>query len=114
MEGSGTITWTATATGGTAPLQYRFWRQDNGSWFIVQNYSATNTYAWAPPVGSAGSHAVEVDVRSAGSAADYEGTQWNAFTISARAGITSLTADLPLPQPVGATITWTATAARGQ
>ena len=41
-----TITWTAGATGGTAPLEYQFWRQDSGTWIMVQDYSAMNSYTW--------------------------------------------------------------------
>jgi hypothetical protein len=41
-----TVTLTATASGCSSPL-YRFWRLDpGGGWTMVQDYSATATYAW--------------------------------------------------------------------
>ena len=61
------MTWTATATGGVAPLQYQFWRYSGGAWTMVQDYSSSNTYAWTPGAGDVGYNAIEVWVRSAGS-----------------------------------------------
>jgi hypothetical protein len=67
-----TITWTAGATGGTAPLEYQFWRQDAGTWKMVQDYSPLNTYTWPTTAGDSGPHAVQARVRSIGSASPYE------------------------------------------
>jgi hypothetical protein len=67
-----TITWTAGATGGTAPLEYQFWRQDSGNWIMVQGYSAANSYAWITTAGDVGQHTIQVRVRSIGSASPYE------------------------------------------
>jgi hypothetical protein len=67
-----TITWTAGATGGTAPLEYQFWRQDGGNWIMVQGYSSQNTYAWITTAGDVGQHAIQARVRSIGSASAYE------------------------------------------
>jgi hypothetical protein len=67
-----TITWTAGATGGTAPLEYQFWRQDGASWVMVQDYSPSNTYTWATTAGDVGQHAVQARTRSTGSSAAYE------------------------------------------
>lgn len=41
------LTWTAAATGGTAPLEFQFWRYDAtaGTWAVVQDWSASRTYS---------------------------------------------------------------------
>jgi hypothetical protein len=67
-----TITWTAGATGGTAPLEYQFWRQDAGTWTMVQDYSPLNTYTWPTTAADSGQHAVQARVRSIGSTSPYE------------------------------------------
>jgi hypothetical protein len=67
-----TITWTAGATGGTAPLEYQFWRQDGSTWTMVQNYGPQNTYKWITASSDIGAHAIQVRVRSQGSTAAFE------------------------------------------
>lgn len=67
-----TITWTAGATGGTAPLEYQFWRQDNGTWRMVRDYSSQNSYSWITTASDVGQHAIQARVRSVGSAGAYE------------------------------------------
>src|SRR6185436_10587727 len=68
------ITWTATATGGSGNLEYQYWRYRaaTGSWTIVQPYSPVNTFTWQPSAGEADTYAVQVWVRSVGSAASWE------------------------------------------
>jgi hypothetical protein len=66
------ITWTATASGGSGPLQYQFWRDDGTGWFLVQDYSAVRTYTWVTSGLDAGSHNLQVRVRSTGSSDAYE------------------------------------------
>src|SRR5262249_40241720 len=105
------ITWTATATGGTAPYTYLFWRMDAGTWKIVQNYSASNAFTWTPAAGDVGSHTISVWVKNAGSANSYDAYKLtSAFNIVAPATISALTASPTLPRPVGTKITFTATA----
>jgi hypothetical protein len=112
------ITFTATATNGTAPYSYKWWVFDGASWRVLQNWSASNTHTWTPSVANSG-YRVAVWVRNAGSTADsYDNPAANgsiAFPVSAAAPLTltSITANLPAPQPVGTTITFTATAAGG-
>jgi hypothetical protein len=70
---SGTaIKWTASASGGMGSLEYQFWRRDGTTWSIGQPYGATTTYTWTPSPADAGVHAVQVWIRSVGSAAPYE------------------------------------------
>jgi hypothetical protein len=67
-----TVTWTAGATGGTAPLEYQFWRQNSGTWVMVRDYSPLNSYAWITTAVDVGQHAIQARVRSIGSASAYE------------------------------------------
>ena len=68
------ITWTATATGGTAPLQYQFWLYDGqtATWTMVRDYSAVRTWTWTPGATDFGQVALQVWVRNTGSAAAYD------------------------------------------
>jgi len=65
------MTWTATATGGTAPVQYEFWIELSGTgWVLVQGYDTSNTLLWTP--GTAGVYRIQVWARNGGSAALYD------------------------------------------
>jgi hypothetical protein len=75
------ITWTALASGGTAlPLQYKFYLFTQGvGWTVLRDYAAGNTFVWNAP---AGTHRVQVWVRSAGSTQALESaTQTDLFII---------------------------------
>ncbi|HEX7086831.1 MAG TPA: Calx-beta domain-containing protein [Vicinamibacterales bacterium] len=67
-----TITWTASATGGNAPLEYRYWLYDSnaGTWTVVRDYSPERSWTWTPA--TYGQYALQVWVRPQGSTADYE------------------------------------------
>jgi hypothetical protein len=67
-----TITWKASASGGTAQLQYQFWRQDGSTWILAQDYSTSPTYTWVTTAASVGQHQVQVRVRSVGSSQSLE------------------------------------------
>jgi glucose/arabinose dehydrogenase len=111
-----TITWTATATGGVAPLQYRFWRYRAGVWTLARDYSREATYTWTTGAGDAGQYDLHVWVRNAGSTAAYDAYRATGlFTITGPAPpvVQSLTANRALPVAAGTTITWTATATGG-
>ncbi len=112
-----TITWTATATGGIQPLQYRFWRLKQGvGWTMVQDYGSSNTYTWIPGMFDDGTYLLQVWVRSAGSSANYEG--WQSFGFFGVIGVppvtlTSFSANVTFPSPAYVPITWTAQASGG-
>lgn len=108
-----TVTWTASSSGGTAPIQYQFWTYTSSTgWIVGQHYSGNNTFTWTPP---AGTNAVQVWARSAGSGAPYDAyTSSGMFTITGNvAQVTSLTANVSFPASAGVPITWTATASGG-
>src|SRR6266542_308178 len=75
------VTWTVRSRGGTAgPLQYQFWMYSTQTgWTIVQPYSSSKTFTWRPGGSDAGTHALQVWVRSAGSTAAWEGWKGTEF-----------------------------------
>ncbi len=110
------VTWTATVIGGAGPLQYRFWRQDNGVWSMVRDYDASNQYTWTPSLSDVGAHALQVWVRNAGSTSLYDGYLGIGFDVAATPPpptVSSLTADRAMPAPAGSFIKWTAVASGG-
>jgi hypothetical protein len=116
------ITFTATATGGSAPYQYKWWVFDNNTWTVMRSWSTSNTWTWTP-TSAGGSIRVAVWVRNAGSTADaYDNANSNASIPFAVTGnstpsngltITGVTPNLSAPQPVGTAVTFTASASGG-
>jgi N-acetylmuramoyl-L-alanine amidase len=114
-----TITFTANASNGTAPYQYKWWVFNGTSWTIVRDWTTSNTFAWTPTSASA-AYRVAAWVRNAGSTADVYANATSNLSVGyeiATAGVplsvTSLTANAASPQAVGTTITFAATAAGG-
>ena len=67
---SGTIvTFTAIATGGTMPYQFKWWLWDGANWTVLQDWSTGNTFTWTPSTPNP-NYAVGVWVRSTGNTAD--------------------------------------------
>jgi hypothetical protein len=110
------ITWKAKASGGPAPLQYRFWRQNQttGAWTLAQDYGTSDTYSWTPTAGDLGRHTVQVWVRGAGSSASYD--NWRGVEFEVRntpPAVARLVSSVTFPAGTGAPITFTAEAAGG-
>jgi N-acetylmuramoyl-L-alanine amidase len=76
------ITWTATASGGTAALEYRFviYNASTG-WRVLQEYSPSRSTTWTPRAQDAGTYAVQVWVRSTGSASSFEDWQATSYFV---------------------------------
>ncbi len=93
------ITWTALATGGLAPLQYRFWRYKHatGVWTMVQDYGTSNTLLWTPGATDVGAYDFEVWVRYAGSTSPFDAWGSASYTVlgAAPAGAPSVSAVSP-------------------
>src|SRR5437762_1422854 len=109
-----TITFTANASGGTSPYQYKWWLKSGSTWSMVQDWSSSATFAWTP--GTANSYTVEVWGRSAGNNADtYEAYKDLAYTTTVGTPLTfsATTTDKASPQAAGTTITFTANASGG-
>jgi hypothetical protein len=67
------VTWTAVASGGAAPLQYKFLLfNETAGWSILRDWSPASSVAWTPASAHVGQNAIQVWVRSAGSAATFE------------------------------------------
>jgi hypothetical protein len=107
------VTFTATAAGGSGPYSYKFvtYNQSTG-WSVTQDYSSNNQLTYFP---NAGSNAVQVWVRNAGSSASYDAyLSSGTFTVNASSPvITSFTANKTFPQPVNTLVTFTAAVAGG-
>ena len=105
-----TITWTVLASGGVGALEYKFYRFDPSSgWIVMRDWSQSNQATWTPGAGNTGEHAVQVWARSVGSNAAYE--DWRGSgTFSIAAPEVALIPDTPLAGlQIGQPITWTAT-----
>jgi hypothetical protein len=76
------VKWTATASGGAAPLQYQFFSrrvEDGGGFFVAQAWSPSASVTLAPMV--AGTYQIAVWVRSNGGSAPEAGFIAANFTI---------------------------------
>jgi hypothetical protein len=112
------ITWTATATGGNAPLSYQFWKYSYvlKAWQMVRDYAVDPTYRWTPSISDVGSYIVHVRARS-NSATAYEAyRQTEPFSVTGSTPITisSFARANSSPALYGTPITWTVVAAGGQ
>jgi hypothetical protein len=111
------ITWRVEATGGPAPLQYRFYRfsQTTNTWTMVRDYDPSNTYSWVPSSSDEGRYALQVWVRRSGSLAVYDAWRASEF-FEVKNGpvvIAALSAGTAFPSGTGQPITWRALAAGG-
>lgn len=109
------ITWTATATGGSSPYQYKFRVNVGGVWTTARTWSTTNTFTWTPT--TAGSYQVEVWARNSTNTVDApqnaNSDLIRAFTIQAPLQLSNFLSSVPAPQPTGRSITFDASANGG-
>ncbi|PYR26518.1 MAG: hypothetical protein DMF92_18290, partial [Acidobacteria bacterium] len=64
-----TITLTAAVTGGTAPVEFKWWVYSATGWTVLQEWSAATSATWTPATANPAGM-VEVWARSAGALAD--------------------------------------------
>jgi len=102
------ITFTAAASGGIGPFEYRFWVNSGTGFAIVQDYSAAGTFLWTPS--AVGAYDILVDVRNVGSTAFREAlTKYFYYQIvPASATSVTLSPDLASPRAPNTLITFTA------
>jgi hypothetical protein len=86
-----TQTWTAYASGGAGPLEYKFFRYDVGAdtWSVLRDWSTSNQATWTPGTANSGWHSLQVWVRSVGANVTWE--DWRAsdtFLVTASGGLT--------------------------
>ncbi len=111
---STTVTWSATASGGTGPYSYRFLVFNGTSWSVGREWSSSNTWSWTPM--NPGTYNFQVWVRNAGSGAEYDawrGTQPFVVNGPAPLSVTSLTASQAFPLPAGTPVSLAAAASGG-
>ncbi len=110
------LTVTATATGGTAPYQAKWWVSVDGGahYAVARDWGPGLTFTWTPTAANA-NYRVGVWLRSAGNPADtYEAGGAIPFAITGSPlTLTSLTANRASPQPVGTSIIFTAVGSGG-
>src|SRR5947199_186984 len=110
-----TIQLTAAVTGGTAPVEFKWWVYSATGWTVLQEWSAATSATWKPATANPAGM-VEVWARSAGALADAP-EKWAdlPYAIQAPGQITAVTvtADRTAPQRPGTTITLTAAVAGG-
>lgn len=106
------IMLTASATGGTAPHQFKWLISNGKGWSVARGWSTSNKHAWTPTTNT--KYTVMVWARSATSGRDApEGPNADGsipYTITPGVAVTRLRADKPAPQRAGSQIVFTATA----
>jgi hypothetical protein len=109
-----TIVWTATQSGGTGALVFKwFVSSDGGTWNAVGTWTSSNQFTWTPAVPSANYH-VSAWVKRASNPADAaEASTERLFPIQDPVTSVALATNLASPQPLSSTIEWTATPAGG-
>ncbi len=108
------LTLTATATGGTAPYQFKWWVWNGSAWTVAREWGTGNTLTWTPTV--PGAYEVHAWVRNNGVTADtWQAWGRLAYTVTATPAPTmaSVTANRTGIRPVGRSVTLTATATGG-
>src|SRR4051794_3449760 len=105
-----TITFSATATGGTAPYQYKWWVSNGTTSTLGRDWSTSNTFAWTPSAPSP-TYTITVWARNASSTADtFDNPSAKlslSFAISAAAAAPVLSSLSPSLAIVGAPVTIT-------
>ena len=76
-----TVRWTAGASGGQAPYQYRFDVYDGSVWSTLRDWTASSTFDWTP-FGPSDRYQVAVRVRSAGNTGAAEFSVVQSYVIS--------------------------------
>lgn len=118
------ITFSAVPTGGASPHQYKWLMHDGLVWRVVSDWTTTSSFSWTPASANPG-YRFGVWVRSAGNTADAaEVTASADYPITAASSppappppsttapkltVVTIGANKAAPQPLGTTITFTAT-----
>lgn len=97
-----------------APPLYKFYlRSPAGVWSVVQNYSENSGYGWNTSGATPGTYLIGVWVKDAQSSKTYDAYAFGTFTLEfPSCTSTNISSNALSPQQPGATVTFTATAAR--
>jgi hypothetical protein len=63
-----TVLFTANASGGTAPYQFKWWVYDGTTWSVARDWNSSASLSWQPTI--AGNYVMAVWVRNAGATVD--------------------------------------------
>jgi P2-related tail formation protein len=101
------VVFTAGGVGGSGTYEYEFNVHNGTSWTKVQNFSTVNSWVWNTTGAATGSYTIQVNVRSAGSTAAFEGFVTTGYTLTpavvapAPATGATISATPASPQPAG-------------
>jgi hypothetical protein len=92
-----TVNWTATATGGTTPYQFKWWQcTSSGPCTVLRDWATSNTLAWTPT--ATGNYTIYAFARSADNNGFYqEQYRYVQFSITATGTLPILTDAVALP-----------------
>lgn len=114
---SSTIVWTATPSGGSGALVYKWFisADGGGSWIQTGSYSSSNQLTWTPTVANPNYRIAVWVKRATNTTAELEAEAKTGTFAITEPSVTSvaLTANLPSPQTLSTTIQWTATPSGG-
>ena len=112
------MTFSAVASGGLAPYQFKWWVLEGSTWKVGQDWGTSATFSWRPT--TAGDYMVAVWARNKGVKANAsEALAQVSYKVTGTAStaplsITSFTSNLASPQVTGTTITFQAVATGGE
>ncbi|MGE0815744.1 MAG: S8 family serine peptidase [Vicinamibacterales bacterium] len=106
------VTFTAAASGGSAPYLYRWFVYDGATWTPLTNWDSASTYTWTPNVANAG-YQVRAAAKGSWNAGLYEAFATLAYPVQALATSVAVAASVAAPQLPGTPVTFTAVASGG-
>lgn len=108
------VTFTATATGGLAPIKYRcIIRNSGGTAVCTWDYGTASSWVWSTGYNTSGSYTVEVSARSNGSTADYEARSTVSYVLRPKVTFISVAPSPYSAQSPGVAITLTSSTGGG-
>ncbi len=111
-----TVTWSASASGGTGSLQYQFSRSGpdtGGSYVVSRAFGTSNTWSWTTTSAMAGKNTIKVDVRNSDGTGQVSMVSPAYYVGYPAIVVNSLTASVASPATAGDTVVWTASASGG-
>lgn len=105
------LTMTASGSGGTGGLQYKFSYEKDGAWVRIQDYSKSSSATWRPP--EPGNYTITVFIKDSSGTEIAKGIPFTAED-PIPIEVTSFTVDPSSSQPAGSVVSLAASASGGQ